>query len=126
LTVLPGSTIMRAEVTRMTKRIILCYVLIVLSALFAVLHNILSAAQNGEDVLFFVLTLVFTVGFVASVLYCTVSYIKKGEPKDLWKLGWIGLLGLLGLVPQLTYGLFGFFGFFGFFGARGWRDSPSG
>jgi len=110
----------------MTKRIILCYVLVVLSALSAVLHNILSAAQNGEDILFFVLTLLFTVGFVASVLYCTISYIRKGEPADLWKLGWIGMLGLLGLIPQLTPGLFGFFGFFGFFGARGWKDSSSG
>ena len=86
----------------------------------------LPAAQNGEDVLFVVLTLVFTVGFVASVLYCTVSYIRSGEPADLWKLGWIGLLELLGLVPQLTPGLFGFFGFFGFFGARGWREHPPG
>jgi hypothetical protein len=117
---------MNAEAIKMTKRIILCYVLVVLSALSAVLHNIISTAQNGEDVLFFVLTLVFTVGFVASVLYCTINYIRNGEPKDLWKLGWIGLLGLLGLVPQLTYGLFGFFGFFGFFGARGWRDSNPG
>jgi len=110
----------------MTKRIILCYALVVLSALSAILHNILSAAQSGEDTLFFVLTLVFTVGFVASVLYCTTSYIRKGEPADLWKLGWIGMLGLLGLIPQLTPCLFGFFGFFGFFGARGWKDSSSG
>ena len=110
----------------MTKRIILCYALIVLSALSAVLHNIIPTTQNGEDVTFFVLTLIFTAGFVASVLYCTVNYIRKGEPADLWKLGWIGLLGLLGLVPQLTYGLFGLFGFLGFFGARGWRNHPPG
>jgi hypothetical protein len=107
----------------MTKRIILCYVLIVLSALFAVLHNSLSSAAKGENFTFFLLTIVFTCGFVASVLYCTISYIKTGRPEDLWKLGWVGLLGLLGLIPQFTYGLFGFFGFFGFFGARGWRGS---
>jgi len=108
----------------MTKRIILCYVLIALAVLSVVLHNALSAAQKSEDALFFLLTLVFTIGFVASVLYCTINYMKKGQPEDLWKLGWIGLLGLLGLVPQLTYGLFGFFGFFGFFGARSWKNHP--
>ena len=110
----------------MTKRIMLCYILIVLSAVSAILHNVLSAALNTEEAVFFILTLVFTFGFVASVLYNTISYIRKGEPADLWKLGWIGLLGLLGLVPQFTFGLFGFFGFFGFFGARGWRGNPPG
>ncbi|MFC1905818.1 hypothetical protein ACFLXL_03320 [Chloroflexota bacterium] len=90
--------------------------------LSVILHNILSVALGTEEAVFFILTFVFIIGFVVSVLYCTVSYIRKGEPADLWKLGWLGLLGLLGLMPQFTFGLFGFFGFFGFFGARGWRD----
>ena len=108
----------------MTKRIILCYALIVMSVLSVILHNVLSAVMGSEEAVFFILTFVFALDFVVYVLYCTVSYIRKGEPADLWKLGWIGLLGLLGLVPPLTFGLFGFFGFLGFFGARSWRDKP--
>ena len=85
----------------MTKRILLCYVLIVLSAVSAILHHVLSSARNTEEAAFFVLTLVLTVGFVASVLYNTVSYIRKGKPDDLWKLGWIGLLG--GAILELIH-----------------------
>lgn len=103
----------------MTKQIKITYVLFGLSILSVILHNAISAYFKIEEPVFFVLIFVFLLSFVISVIYSTISYIKKGEPKDLWKLGWIGVFGLLGLVGSA--GLYGFFGFFGFFGAKGWK-----
>lgn len=95
------------------------YLLFGLSTLSIILHNAISAYFKIEEPVFFILTFVFFLSFVISVIYSTVSCIKKGEPRDLWKLGWIGLFGLLGLAG--SPGLYGFFGFFGFLGAKRWK-----
>ena len=95
------------------------YLLFGLSILSVILHNAFYAFFKTEEAAFFILTFVFAIAFVVSVIYSTISYFRKGEPKDLWKLGFLGLLGLLGLVA--TPGFYGFFGFFGFFGAKGWK-----
>jgi len=81
----------------------------------AILHNAFSAMFLLEEPVFFTLTLLLIFGFMVAVIFNVVSYIMKGEPKDLWKLGWLGLLGLLG---YLAPGLYIFFGFFGFFGLK--------
>jgi len=103
----------------MEKQTKITYVLFGLSILSVILHNAISAYFKIEEPVFFILTLVFVLGFAISVIYNLINYVRKGEPRDLWKLGWIGLFGLLGLVGSV--GLYGFFGFFGFFGAKGWK-----
>jgi len=81
----------------------------------AILHNAFSAMFLIEEPVFFTLTMLLIFGFIVAVIFNVVSYIMKGEPKDLWKLGWLGLLGLLGC---LAPGLYIFFGCFGFFGLK--------
>ena len=92
------------------------YSFFVLTIASIVLHNLISARSGVEEAVFFILALLFLAGFVVSIFYSAISYSRKREPKDLWKLGFLGLFGLVGLVA--SPGLFGFFGFFGFFGAR--------
>lgn len=99
------------------------YLLFGLSILSVILHNAISAYFKIEEPVFFVLTFVFLLSFVISVIYSTISYIKKGEPRNLWKLGFLGLFGLCGLIG--SPGLYGFFGFFGFFGAKGWKRTKN-
>ncbi|MCX6759385.1 MAG: hypothetical protein NT012_02380 [Candidatus Nealsonbacteria bacterium] len=103
----------------MEKQTKITYLLFGLTILSVILHNAISAFFEIEEPVFFILALVFALGFAISVIYNLISYIKKGEPKDLWKLGFLGLFGLCGLIGSL--GLYGFFGFFGFFGAKGWK-----
>jgi Mn2+/Fe2+ NRAMP family transporter len=104
----------------MEKQTKISYILVGLSILSVVLHNAFYGFFKIEEAVFFILTFVFAISFVVSVIYSTISYFKKGKPKDLWKLGFLGLLGLLGLVA--TPGFYGFFGFFGSFGARSWKQ----
>ena len=101
---------------RQTK---ITYILFGLVALSAFIHNALYGLFRIEDPISFILVFPFAFGFAISVVQNTINYIRKGEPKDLSKLGWIGLFGLLGLLGNI--GLYGFFGFFGFFGAKGWK-----
>jgi hypothetical protein len=89
-----------------------------LAALSAFLHNAVSGIFKVEEPVFFILTFLFVLFFALSVIYNSFRYVKKGEPEDIWKLGWLGLFGLLGLVPGFNSGFFGFFGFLGFFGSR--------
>lgn len=103
----------------MEKQTKIIYILVGLSILSVILHNAFYGLFKIEEPVFFILTFVFAISFVVFVIYSTISYFKKGEPKDLWKLGFLGLLGLLGLVA--TPGFYGFFGFFGFFGAKRWK-----
>ena len=103
----------------MEKQVKIIYILIGLTILSVILHNAFYGLFKIEEPVFFISTFIFAISFVVSVIYSTISYFKKGKPRDLWKLGFLGLLGLLGLVA--TPGLYGFFGFFGFFGARSWK-----
>ena len=103
----------------MTKQTKITYVLFGLSILSVILHNAISAYFKIEEPIFFVLTFTFLLSFVISVIYYTVSYVKKGEPKDLWKIGFLGLFGLIGLIA--SPGFYGLFGLLGFFGARSWK-----
>jgi len=107
----------------MEKQTKIIYILVGLSILSVILHNAFYGLFEIEEPVFFILTFVFAISFVISVIYSTISYFRKGEPKDLWKLGFLGLLGLLGLVA--TPGFYGFFGFLGFFGARSWRGTKN-
>ena len=105
----------------MEKQTKITYTLFGLVVLLVVVHNALYGLFKIEDPISFILVFLFTLGFAISVVQNTINYIRKGEPKDLWKLGWIGLFGLLGLAGNV--GLYGFFGFFGFFGAKGWKKA---
>ena len=109
----------------MEKQIKITYLLFGLTILSIIFHNALYGLFEIEERVFFALTFGFTFGFAISVINNTFTYIKKGEPKDLWKLGWMGLVGLIGLIPGFSYGFFGFFGFFGFCGAKKWKKIKS-
>jgi len=95
------------------------YLLFGLSILCAILHNFLSVSFENESV-FFILTFIFLLFFVISVIYNTISYFKRGEPRDLWKVGFLGLFGIIGLITNS--GFYGLFGLLGFFGARSWKE----
>jgi len=95
------------------------YLLFGLSILSVILHNAISAYLKIEEPVFFILTFAFLLAFVISVIYSTISYFRKGEPRDLWKIGFLGLFGLIGLIA--SSGFYGLFGLFGFFGAKGWK-----
>ena len=82
----------------MEKQTKIIYILVGLSILSVILHNAFYGLFKIEEAVFFILTFVFAISFVVFVIYSTISYLRKGEPKDLWKLGFLGLLGLLGLV----------------------------
>lgn len=103
----------------MEKQTKITYLLFGLLMLSIIAHNAFYGIFKVEEPVFFGLTFAFAFGFTISVVQNIFSYMHKGEPKDLWKLGWIGLFGLLGLVGST--GLYGFFGFFGFFSARDWK-----
>lgn len=107
----------------MEKQTKTTYILFGLVILSIIVHNVLYGLFKIEEPASFILVFPFTFGFALSVIQNTINYIRKGEPSDLWKLGWIGLFGLLGLVGST--GLYGFFGFFGFFGAKGWKKIKS-
>jgi len=111
------------ELNNMQKQTKTTYILLGLVILSVFVHNALYGFFKIEEPVSFILVFLFTLGFVLSVVQNTINYIRKGEPGDLWKLGWIGLFGLLGLVGSA--GLYGFFGFFGFFGTRGWKKIKS-
>jgi len=102
----------------MEKQTKTTYLLFGLAVFSTIVHNALYGLFKIEEPISFTLTLVFILGFAASIVFNIVTYSRKRKPKDLWKLGWIGLFGLLGLVG--SPGLYGFFGFFGFFGAKKW------
>jgi len=103
----------------MEKQTKITYILVGLSVLSVILHNAFYGLFKIEEPVFFILTFVFAISFVISVIYYTISYIKKGEPRDLWKIGFLGLFGLIGLIA--SPGFYGLFGLFGFFGARSWK-----
>ena len=103
----------------MEKQTKITYILFGLSVISVVLHNAISAYFKIEEPVFFILTFAFLLSFVISVIYNTISYFKKGEPRDLWKIGFLGLFGLIGLIA--SPGFYGLFGLFGFFGAKGWK-----
>jgi len=84
------------------------------SIISAIIHNLLFSFSQTEDAVFFVLTLVLFLGFIASVIYNVLTYINNGRPSDIWKMGWLGFFGLFGIFMPGLYGFFGFFGFFGF------------
>jgi len=96
------------------------YLLFGLSIISAVLHNFLSVSFENESV-FFILTFIFLLSFVISVIYSTLSYFKRGEPKNLWKIGFLGLFGVIGLIS--SPGFYGLFGLLGFFGAKSWKEN---
>lgn len=100
----------------MEKQTKITYILFGSAILSIILHNAIYGIFKIEEPVFFTLTFVFFLLFVISVIYNTISYFKKGTPKDLWKLGFLSLFGLFGLVASP-----GFYGFFGFFGAKRWK-----
>jgi len=100
----------------MEKQTKISYWLMAGAIISAVLHNAIYGLFNVEKPVFFILTLLLVLAFAVLVVYNTITYIKKGVPKDLWKLGWLGLLGLIGLIPGFGPGFYGFFGFYAFFG----------
>lgn len=105
----------------MEKQTKTTYTLFGLTIISIIVHNLIYGLFELEEPVFFLLTFFFLFGFIVSVLYNAFIYIKRREPQDLWKLGFLGLFGLIGLIPGFDCGFFGFLGFFGFFGAKKWK-----
>ncbi len=102
----------------MEKQTQLSYLLAGLYILSKFLHNpYYSIFGSGDYEIAKIFLLIFDavwILFGISVLYNVITYIKKGKPQDLWKLGWLGFIGLLGLIiiPGISV-LSVFMGFFG-------------
>jgi len=106
----------------MEKQTKITYLFFGLAILSSVLHNAVFAIFKFEEPVFFFLSLISILCFILSIIYNTFTYIRKGKPEDLWKLGWLGLFGLIGLLPNFGLGFYGLFGFYGFFGAKGGKS----
>jgi len=111
--------------TLIEKQTLLPFWLIGSAIIASVIHNFMYALNvlygpaeifGLSEAIFFIIALLLILGFFISIIYNVLNYLNKGEPKDIWKLGWLGLLGLLGIVA--APGMFGFFGFFAFFGLK--------
>jgi len=94
------------------------YFLLAVAVASSILHNLIYGLFGVEEPVFFALALLLFFAFLASIIYNLYTYKKRGEPKDLWKLGWLGLLGWLGFFSRFGPRLYGFYGFFGFFGLK--------
>ena len=98
--------------SRQTKIPVLLYFGAVASA---ILHNVIYAIFKFEEPVFFCLTFLLVIGFLGTVGYNIYTYLKKGEPKDLWKLGFLGFIGFLGIFAFFKPIFFGFLPFLLFF-----------
>ena len=94
------------------------YLLFGLAVLSAILHNLFYAIFKMEEGIFFILTLVFFFGFWAYLIAVVFRYLRSGQPKDIWKLGWFGLLGLYGFSSDFNHGFAIFLVFTLFFLAK--------
>ena len=81
----------------------------------ALIHNGIAAVFGAEEPVFFLVSLLSGLGFVGSVFYNLFTRIKKGVPKDIWKLGWLGFFGITSLACSQCPGLLLSFLFWGFF-----------
>jgi hypothetical protein len=102
----------------MEKQTKLSYQLVAAFFILAVLHNLVYGLLGMEEPFFFTLSLLSFLGFILSLFYNIFTYLKKGIPQDIWKLGWLGLLGLVGLLPRFGSEFYGLYGFFAFFGLK--------
>lgn len=102
----------------MEKQTKLTYVLFFLSAVAIVLHNAVSVYLKTDEGISFISAMVLIGLFILSVVFNMATYLKKKQPTDVWKLGFLGLIGLIGFLPWFGVGFFGFYGFFGFFGLK--------
>lgn len=109
----------------MQRRTKISYLLLLVYVLATLGHNLYFALTGTEESALLIVAMVTFALFVASLVVNVVTYLRKGTPEDVWKLGWVGLLGLLGFVPGFGTGFFGLYGFFGFFGFRN-PTSPKG
>lgn len=101
----------------MEKQIGIIYLLFGLFIIVTLLHKFVFRFGEPES---FIFIFPFAFGFTISVIQNTIRYLRKGFPKDLWKIGFLGVFGLIGLIPGFSNGFFGFIGFIGFFGAKRW------
>jgi hypothetical protein len=87
-----------------------------LTLVLPITHNMIYALFGVEEGLFILLSIAAFVLFQVTALKSFFGYKKTGEPKDLWKLGFLGLLGpIYVFVFHLPLGFLGFLGFFGYF-----------
>lgn len=104
---------------KVEKQTGISYLLLVLALAAGFLHNAVYGLFLVEEPIFFSLTLLLALVFIISIGYNTYTHIRKGKPKDLWRLGWLGIMGLVGFLPSFGPGFFGLYGFFAFFGLKG-------
>ena len=103
------------NILRMTIFVILPYCFFATALGFSVLNSLIIGRFFTSVPILENLSMLFLVFFFAAVVFDVLFYIFRGQPKDIWKLGWFGVFGALGsMVPVLTV----FYVFFAFFGLK--------
>ena len=78
-----------------------------------VIHNAIYAIFGVEESIFFFVSLVLILAFWISIIYDINIYLTKGQPADIWKLGFLGVFGVLSIFAPIMIIFYGFFIFFG-------------
>ncbi len=66
----------------MKKQTKITFILLGLTVLSTILHNVFYAIFEVEEPVFFILTLLFALGFVVSVFWSLILMLRKKKPKD--------------------------------------------
>lgn len=99
----------------MSKPVKLTYIFFAGIVLGSIIHNFGSAILGFEEPVFFFVSILSIPAFFISAIYTLIRRLVKGEPKDIWKLGFLGLLGLVTIMPNFRPVFYIWFAFFGFF-----------
>jgi hypothetical protein len=100
------------------KQTKISYILLAFYIVGTILHNLYFALTGVQEAPILVIAFLAGILFLLSLVYNVFTFMRKGKPKDLWKLGWIGFIGFLGMIPGFGFGFFGLYGFYGFFGFK--------
>jgi len=102
----------------MEKRTKITYYLFFSFVLFSILHNALFLFLEFQEKISFFIGLFSFFAFLLYLVAGTIIHVKKGKPKDWWKIGFLGFIGLFGFIPQFGPIFFGFYFLFGFYGFK--------
>ncbi len=103
----------KKQKTFIEKETFLPFWLISTAIISVIIHNFFYALTGKEELTFFLLAIILIAAFCVSVIYNIITFLNKGEPKDIWKMGWLGILGVLAIFIPAMITFYGFFALFG-------------